>query len=265
MIVLLPLAMYLYRTSRSRLSRWIVAGMGVMALMGVVLTMSRGALVAIGILAALVSLFGWIKPSRLTASVIGGLILVPLIAPFYLERMSSIASVTALRSANDVSAADGAIRGRATEMLAALHVFLDHPVLGVGPGQFGPFYVREYSENPDIQFRTLTAQRRAHSLYLELAAENGALGLTVFMAIAVTLLVRLWQARKALLDRAPHLADLATACWLSLVMYLCTGAFLHLSYQRYYWLLVAIAAAALYVIPSPTSIRTARSSSFSRL
>jgi hypothetical protein len=42
-------------------------------------------------------------------------------------------------------APDGAIKGRATEMLAALAVYLDHPFIGVGPGQYVPFYSEKVS------------------------------------------------------------------------------------------------------------------------
>jgi hypothetical protein len=257
MIVLIPLAVYLYRTGRSRLFRLAVAGMGVFVLIGITLTLSRGAMVALGLMAATMAAMGWIRASRLAIVIAGALILVPLVTPFYLDRISSIANVTYLTS-NDTSSlkgADGAIRGRATEMLAAFNVFRDHPLIGVGPGQFAPFYVQDYSRNPDIEFRNIQGPRRAHTLYLELAAENGALGLGVFMAIVLVLLYRLWRARRELLLLAPDLSDLATACALSLLAYLGTGIFLHLSYQRYYWLLLAIATASLHIVTSVASRR----------
>jgi O-antigen ligase len=147
-----------------------------------------------------------------------------------------------------IRGADGAMRGRLTEMLAALNVFYDYPLVGVGPGHFAPYYVQDYSRDPDIQFRNIDEARRAHTLYLELAAENGVLGLTTFMAIVLVLLKRLWSARQALLVRAPALADLTTALALSILAYLTTAMFLHLSYQRYYWLLLAVATASLHVV-----------------
>mgnify|MGYP006176969325 CR=1 FL=1 len=45
------------------------------------------------------------------------------------------------------------------------------------------------------------------------------------------------------LNRRPELADLATGFILALGAYLGTGVFLHLSYERYYWILIALAAA----------------------
>jgi hypothetical protein len=70
----------------------------------------------------------------------------------------------------------------------------------------------------------------------------------VFLSIVGLLLRRLWALRRVLLERDPGRADLAAALCMSLLTYLCTAVFLHLSYQRYYWLLVALGSAAVYVL-----------------
>src|SRR5439155_1514577 len=88
---------------------------------------------------------------------------------------------------------DGAIRGRMTEMMAALFVFLDHPVIGVGPGQYMPVYSQAYMNVPGA-LRHITVERRAHSMYFELAAENGMVGLGLFLAIVGLIQFRLWRA-----------------------------------------------------------------------
>jgi putative inorganic carbon (HCO3(-)) transporter len=251
MIVLLPFALYLHRTAASRAVRAAAAVMGAAVLCGIVLTLSRGAIVALGLMAAALVALGWVRASRLSVAAIAAVVVLPMVAPFYLDRVGSIADVRLLGQ-DDPRGADGALRGRATEMLAAVNVFLDHPVAGVGPGQFARFYVQDYSRDPSIQFRDLTGNRRAHSLYLELAAENGAVGLSVFLAIVATLLLRLWRARQCFASAAPAAADLATACWLSLTAYLCTGMFLHLSYQRYFWVLIALSVVALHQMPART-------------
>ena len=62
------------------------------------------------------------------------------------------------------------------------------------------------------------------------------------------LLRRLWQWRAYWLPRDRDAADLASAFALSLMTYLVTAIFLHLSYQRYYWFLIALASAAVHVL-----------------
>ena len=64
----------------------------------------------------------------------------------------------------------------------------------------------------------------------------------------ILLLTRLWQARRVCARNRPDLANLATAFWFSIIAYLGTGVFLHLAFERYYWLLLALAAAAREVI-----------------
>jgi len=43
-------------------------------------------------------------------------------------------------------------------------------------------------------------------------------------------------------------ADLATALLLSMVGYFTTAMFLHLSYERYYWFLLALAGTTAYLL-----------------
>ena len=68
----------------------------------------------------------------------------------------------------------------------------------------------------------------------------GFVGLASFLAIFVVLLRRLNRARRRWQATRPELADLATAFTFSLLGWLGTSAFLHLSYQRFLWFLVAL-------------------------
>ena len=66
----------------------------------------------------------------------------------------------------------------------------------------------------------------------------------------MVLLVTLWQlakARRRWIGRRTDLANMVTAFSLSVVTYMTTGIFLHLSYARYFWLIMALAGAAAYM------------------
>jgi putative inorganic carbon (hco3(-)) transporter len=174
----------------------------------------------------------------------------PLLTSRFLPRLQSLAEVGGLFGSNPSSReVDGAVRGRATEMLAAFQAFLDHPIIGVGPGLYTPLYSVEYQQkNPNLKFRDLRVPRRAHMLYAETAAELGALGLSLFLAVVLVIARQLWKARLRWLQTRPDLADLATGFLLSIAAYLTTALTMHLSYQRYYWLLIALAAAAVHIM-----------------
>lgn len=133
-------------------------------------------------------------------------------------------------------------------MRAAARVFLDHPVFGVGAGHFQPFYSVDYQRKAAGPAPGEPTPLYAHSLYLQLGAELGVLGLAAFLAIFVHQLRELARARRRWMDARPDLADVATALALGIVGYLSASLFLHLGFQRYLWLLVGLASAALYVM-----------------
>jgi len=168
-------------------------------------------------------------------------------APGYFNRIQTIEGVGGLFSDTAESRPDGTTRGRLTEMLAAFMCFVDYPILGVGPGQYTPFYSNEYQSDPDIAFRVLGRQRRAHILYFELAAETGLLGIGTFLAMPLLITFRLWKLRRRAAGVRPDIANLATSLWFALIAYLGTAVFLHFSYQRYYWFLLALAGAAVQI------------------
>jgi putative inorganic carbon (hco3(-)) transporter len=264
LVVLVPLAVFMYRTSRSRAARMWATGLGGLVLVGVPLTLSRGGFIAVVVLIGLMMGLKWIRSSRVLVCALIVAIMVPAI-PVLNTRLASITNARALVGGDRTAAAqqaDGAILGRATLMLSALHVFMDHPVVGVGPGQYPPFYSVEYVNLTGIKFRDMADRNwRAHSLYLELAAELGVIGLVLFLAAIGVVVLGLWRARQYWLSRDREYADLATAFWLSLVIWLWSGIIQHLAYQPYYWFLLATASAALHILyhtrpPQETGLAT---------
>jgi O-antigen ligase len=95
-----------------------------------------------------------------------------------------------------------------------------------------------------LGIRHLEDYREAHSLYLDIAANHGLLGLITFFAIFAITLRDLARARRRWQRNRPALAAICTGYFLALIAYLATGLFLHLSYARYLWLMLGLAAAA---------------------
>ncbi|MDQ3875790.1 MAG: O-antigen ligase family protein, partial [Actinomycetota bacterium] len=140
-------------------------------------------------------------------------------------------------------------QGRATEMRAALLVFLDHPALGVGPDGF-PLFYEEYAQRAGGYVHTRdratgeVPQRAAHNFLLGIAAELGIAGVVAFVAIILATVRALLRARRCWLNERPDLEALATGMLVALGGYLAAGLFLSLAYERYFWLLMGLAAAA---------------------
>ncbi|MGH7128502.1 MAG: hypothetical protein ACREIV_08020, partial [Planctomycetaceae bacterium] len=84
-------------------------------------------------------------------------------------------------------------------------------------------------------------------LYLHIAAEYGLPGIACFLIMVGLALRRLARMRREWLTANPVRARLATGFLLALVVYLTTGMFLHFSYARYFWILLALADAAVFI------------------
>ncbi|MEN9938040.1 MAG: hypothetical protein RLZZ387_4619 [Chloroflexota bacterium] len=245
LIVLLPLAFFRAVSERRLALRFLAGGLGLLILSGMALTYSRGALV--GLAGVLILMVAW-RYIRLHQLLLAGLVaalLVTSLAPATVERVVRLQDIGGLL-AGESEGPDGAVRGRLTQNLSALHTFLDYPLFGVGPGAF----FREYSQKNanDVGFRFLTTNRRAHNMYLEIAADVGAVGLAVFMAIIAVTCVRLWQLRRYWLGRDSERSGMAAALLLGMAAYLITALFLQLSFERYYWFQIAVANAAISIL-----------------
>lgn len=248
MVTLLPLAVAAYRFAKHPWVRAAAVAGGLLVASAVVYTDSRGAFVTVLLLAAIAGGWRWISRPRLMLAALAGILLVPVVAPEYVSRVTSLLGVTVLVEDKQSPETDGAIKGRAAAMTAAARVFADHPLLGVGAGQFQPHYSAEYQLNdPRFRFRDVRPYH-AHSLYLQLAAELGALGLTAFLAIFAFQLRELERARRRWMTEAPWQTDVTVALSLSILGYLGTSLFLHFGAQRYLWMFVALASAALHVL-----------------
>jgi putative inorganic carbon (HCO3(-)) transporter len=243
--VLLPLALVRVFRERSKRLRVLAAGGSLLIMGGVLLTFSRGAAVALAATLALMVLFREIRVRHfalLLAVLTAG---VALVVPDYVVRLSSLEGATAAPSSSDPAEdVDSAILGRQTENLAAWHTFLDHPLIGVGPGVYFREYSREYANR--LGLRYLGTERRAHSLYLELAAETGLVGVGAFLAMVGVTMLALHRVARQWRRTDPQRAMLASSFLFAVFAYLATAVFLHLSYQRFFWLLLALANAVIW-------------------
>ena len=243
MLMLVPLGLFLLLIFRSTWARILVLFLTAMIIAGGALAFSRGAAVGFLLLILIMALLRYIKLYQLVILILGAY-LVLWMFPQYGARIATLGVFTDVASKEGgapLAGADNAIRGRATDILASLLIFSDHPLVGVGPGMV-PYYTQEYSR--DIGLRYLTDNMEAHSLFPGIAAELGILGLICFVLILYITLRDLVRARKRWLKSHPDWSYLATAFFLVLISYITTGLFLHLSYMRFFYLMLALAVVA---------------------
>jgi O-antigen ligase len=241
MLMLVPLGLFWAVSARSQIPRVAAFAAAGAASVGVALTFSRGAAVGFFLVLAIMVVLGYIKPIQVFVVALGiALLLVAF--PQYGSRVGTIVSTVTGDTAS--GSPDTAVLSRATEAITAVLVFADHPILGVGPGRF-PSYYRLYAD--DVGILVKQRDREAHDLYLGILAEEGIVGFVVFMGILGITLRDLIRVRRRWLKTRPDIAAMATGLLLSIVTYMTTGLFLHLSYARYFWLMLALAGAAAHI------------------
>jgi len=215
----------------------LVAAIAVMTT-ALVATQSRGGLIAVGValLAALVLLRG----SRLRVL----MAVTPLLAVGALWFVMNPAAF------ERVTQSDGGGTGRSELWDVAWEVVGDHPVVGVGLNNFRTVSGRYVRRPQSLEFAELINERPivVHNVYLQLLAETGIVGLSLFLILAAGCLRSGWRAA-ATFERAGDrpMAGLARAAVVGTIGTLTTSFFLSNGADRRLWVLLALGPALLVV------------------
>jgi O-antigen ligase len=211
-------------------------------------------MVAMALVIPVALLVGFIRLRHLAVAMIFGAVLM-MAMPLLATRVASIGNVVLQSIGLDSSGfrnADSASRGRVTEMQAAGLMFVNYPLLGVGPGM-APEHYPQYAQLVGGKVRVTT--RRSHNLYLQLAAETGVIGLCAFLSTLWVVLYSIDVARRRAECNDRELWGLVCGLELAVLILLATSLFLHAAYIRYFWLLLALAVAAARLTDRPIQAR----------
>lgn len=246
LIMVIPLALFAAVAERrvSRRIAWLVAAC--LILTGTLLTYSRGAMIALLVMAALALAAVRLRRKdagaalAVAAIVVTGLLLIPIDAVQRFKTVESLLSGPAVEH-------DSSISKRKLLLSSSLLIFEDHPLLGVGAGNFSRHFatVRNEVGYSGTLYETRGSTHYPHNFYLEVAAENGLLGLAALGTAVAIAFLALRRARMRLEHRGDRgHAALVAGISLALTGYLVSSLFLHGAFQRYLWLLLALVAAA---------------------
>jgi probable O-glycosylation ligase (exosortase A-associated) len=134
---------------------------------------------------------------------------------------------------------DGSAMGRINAWKFAWNLVKDNPVLGGGCKTFTPALFQKYSNSPENV-------HDAHSIYFEMLAEQGFVGLGLFLSIGIFAifasqsLIRFSKGNPDLI----WAHDLGSMCQIAFIGYAIGGAFLGLAYWDLPYTLVAVVAIA---------------------
>jgi O-antigen ligase len=239
LLIVVPLGLYLLFESRTFLSKLAALGATTLVTGAIVFTYSRGDAVALGATMFAAMLFKRPRLHVLLLIVLGGVLALAALPSNYVERMTVV--FDALTGNQRALLTESSLRGRAGAVSAAVDMFADHMLLGVGRENY-PLHQLDYLEGS-----ALALHNRAippHDLYLEIATEHGVVGLVVFAGLLLACVRALREARRrfmAMLNREG--AELAGWFGIGLFGYLVSGLFLHGAFLYMLWLQVALIVA----------------------
>jgi len=205
----------------------------------VILTQSRGGFVGL----ASVSIYCWLRSNRkiilgvLMGFLVGFALLIA--PPSYWNEVRSISTE------NTESNPWGTGAQRMYSWNIGWNMFLDHPVIGVGQGNY-PWNVERIENKLGVQWHERSlAGRAAHSLYFTLLPELGVIGVVLYGAMIFFTLKDLNYIKKAAKTRkdlfpgeeSKKLYYLALALEGSLVAFLASSVFISTLYYPNFWIL----------------------------
>lgn len=210
-------------------------------LVAIAQTASRGGLLAAAAVLIAVPFLGVVDRRWLAGA--AAVLLLVLVLPLGLgARLATLGDLGSVATSS--SSADRGLRGRASEMLAAVDMFEDHPLVGVGYGTYNDRYL-DYSRGIGIDPRY--EDRSAHSLPLEIAAEQGLIGLAAWVAFAAIAVVTIRRARR----RGPTEGTAFALAWSAFGI---ASLFLHDVHPRLLWTLVGLTLGATWwLTPRPSA------------
>lgn len=229
-----PFALMLARDGRRQRILYGVAGL--LLLVAILGTFSRGALLGIGAVVAVAAVLRLVPLRALAAGVVA--VVVTALA------VSVVASDVVGRSLDEKEhVADANVDSRYASWTIAAEMTADRPLLGHGPGSFGAKAL-DYLPAGVVDTAHLDV---AHQMYLDVSSELGLLGLLAFLAVIGL------GARGALRARRdPLTAPLGAATVASLAGVLVAACFLSEQYYLPVWLLAALGIA----LDPPTTRRS---------
>lgn len=219
-----PYALVRVATATRRRERLFFALAVALCFIGIAVSFSRGPMLALLMGTILIgAIYATLRP-WLIGGAISAAALVAVVWPFLgagvTERLHDVDNVT--------------LRFKLWQTAAS--IYEDHPVIGVGIGNFPQYYLessRDHRIGPFFEFGegSIETIRVAENTYLQLSAETGTIGIVAGLTFVLSLLgLTLRLSRKA---KDHRVRDLAVVCFTSCLIYGINGMFIT-AYTHYF-------------------------------
>jgi putative inorganic carbon (hco3(-)) transporter len=237
MVVLVPIAFDRLVNARRLVLRMLSGYTLMVVVLTIIFTFSRGGFLALLVVSSITIVR--YRPS--VETVLGSLVVIAALLAFlpanYTDRINTLGSFLPGAPATDPKK-EVSFRGRLNEYAVGLLMFADNPVIGVGYKNY-PSYYLEYSPRVGIDPRR--QERAPHSLYIEILAEQGMIGMIIFsLVLGYAFRAAIRSSRLFVVMNQPDYAGMASAIIVGMIGYLTFAVFIHGAFPRPFWVLVAI-------------------------
>ncbi|KQP39776.1 putative O-glycosylation ligase, exosortase A system-associated [Pseudorhodoferax sp. Leaf274] len=243
LVMVLPVLLYLYQYSKIRLVRWGFLGVLLMTVMAIIGSQSRGAFLAMALMAMALLMTTRRKVLASFMVVVGAVLVLALSPAEWFERVESIGS----------AGEDSSFMGRVEAWNVATALALQNPVFGTG------FHAMQ---SPEVWFRIRPRDgllsgalsgnvvladfaKAAHSIYFEVLGDHGFVGLLIFLALLVNVFFTVGQIRRMTAKRQDLLwaRDMADALGLACFGFAVGGAGVSLAYFEVFYVVACLTEA----------------------
>jgi putative inorganic carbon (hco3(-)) transporter len=210
---------------------------------GVFLSLSRGGLIALGVMLIAATIFA----GRWRLAIMAMLVVVVAGGVFYFTALASLPARERVTNA-------GGGTGRSDIWKLGLRMVRAHPLEGVGVGNF-PVVSANYALQPGTilrpEFIFSAAPKITHNTYLEILSEMGFPGFLLFMGVIFSCLASALRAARLWARRGQTgMEALARGVFLGLLGMLVADFFISEMYDKLLWVMLAICPAMLAVARS---------------
>jgi len=238
LLVLIPLSIALFYTSRKGFVKFVLLGCSIMLIVGLTLTYSRGGYLAFGVMIVL-AMFKFITGKNrakilaitVPCLIVGSVIFFHTFGEEFIARMETLRHLESRESLRG----EGSLNMRFHYYFElAPKIFAENPIFGVG---FRGFILH----NPRGQI--------SHNTYIEVLTGTGLIGFIPFLII----LYMTWRETRKVEEYAKmegnenYLWFYANALELGLISYFLAGMFISLDINKMTWLLVTLSAVILNI------------------
>ena len=228
------IAAFLIPTTRAPLMRWLLLSLVLVISLALFFTQSRGGILALAVVLVVTPFLA--GPVRLRA-----LLVIIAVAALGIGYFALVAPPQAIQHVTKFSVGSGT--GREDLWRVSIQMFNDHPVGGVGTGNFQviePKYALHDINltRPDLVVDT---PKVAHNTYLHILTELGLIGITAFGAMLVGSLLIAIRAIRSFAERGElRLEVVARGVLIGTLGMLAAFVFITAQYEKQLWLLLGV-------------------------